>query len=147
MRNLSNRFYIIVAIVSVLWSLFSSFEIDKNADNSVRPGKRLTEISALELSTPMLSNSESRRKLRSLHKFTIQSDSKIRKRGGTGTAFYLGNNFWVTARHVIDQCPMVYMANKRKRALIEKIFLHPNSDLAIFKHICLLYTSPSPRDS
>ena len=135
MRNLSNGFYIIVAIVSVLWSLFSTFEMDKNPDNAVRLGKTLTEISTLELSTSILSNSESRRKLRSLHKFTIQSDSKIRKRGGTGTAFYLGNNFWVTARHVIDQCPMVYMANKGKRALIEKIFLHPNSDLAIFKHI------------
>ena len=49
MRNLSNGFYIIVAIVSVLWSLFSTFEIDKNPDNSIRLGKTLTEISTLEL--------------------------------------------------------------------------------------------------
>ena len=30
---------------------------------------------------------------------------------------------------------MVYMANKGKNALIERIFLHPNSDLAIFRHV------------
>ena len=134
MKGLSNGFYILVAIVSVLWSLLSTFEMEKTPDNSVRPGKKLTEISTLELNSSMLSSSENRRKLRSLHKFTIKSDSKIRKRGGSGTAFYLGNNFWVTARHVIDQCPMVYMTNKGKNALIERIFLHPNSDLAIFRH-------------
>ena len=135
MKGLSNGFYILVAIVSVLWSLLSTFEMEKTPDNSVRLGKKLTEISILELNSSMLSSSENRRKLRSLHKFTIKSDSKIRKRGGSGTAFYLGNNFWVTARHVIDQCPMVYMANKGKNALIERIFLHPNSDLAIFRHV------------
>ena len=135
MKGLSNGFYILVAIVSVLWSLLSTFEMEKTPDNSVRSGKKLTKISILELNSSMLSSSENRRKLRSLHKFTIKSESKIRKRGGSGTAFYLGNNFWVTARHVIDQCPMVYMANKGKNALIERIFLHPNSDLAIFRHV------------
>ena len=135
MKGLSNGFYILVAIVSVLWSLLSTFEMEKTPDNSVRSEKKLTKISTLELNSSMLSSSENRRKLRSLHKFTIKSDSKIRKRGGSGTAFYLGNNFWVTARHVIDQCPMVYMANKGKNALIERIFLHPNSDLAIFRHV------------
>ena len=135
MKGLSNGFYILVAIVSVLWSLLSTFEMEKTPDKSVRSGNKLTEISTLELNSSMLSSSENRRKLRSLHKFTIKSDSKIRKRGGSGTAFYLGNNFWVTARHVIDQCPMVYMTNKGKNALIERIFLHPNSDLAIFRHV------------
>jgi len=135
MKGLSNGFYILVAIVSVLWSLLSTFEMEKTPGKSVRSGNKLTEISTLELNSSMLSSSENRRKLRSLHKFTIKSDSKIRKRGGSGTAFYLGNNFWVTARHVIDQCPMVYMTNKGKNALIERIFLHPNSDLAIFRHV------------
>ncbi len=135
MKGFSNGFYIFVAIVSVLWSLFSTFEVEKHPNNSFRSGKKLTEISILKLNSSMLSNSENRKKLRSLYKFTIKSDSKIRIRGGTGTAFYLGNNFWVTARHVIDQCPTVYMANKGKNSFIERIFLHPNSDLAIFRHL------------
>ena len=89
MKGLSNGFYILVAIVSVLWSLISTFEMEKTPDNSVRSGKKLTEISTLELNSSMLSSSENRRKLRSLHKFTIKSDSKIRIQAET-TAFVVG---------------------------------------------------------
>ena len=75
-----------------------------------------------------------KRNLRSMKKFTIQSESKIRRRGGSGTAFYIGQNTWVTARHVIDQCPKVFMSFDKKQAFIKDIFIHPNSDLAIFKN-------------
>ena len=49
-----------------------------------------------------------KKNLRSLPKFTIQSESKIRRQGGSGTAFYVGQDTWVTARHVINSMPKSY---------------------------------------
>jgi len=135
MKSFSNGFYIIVAIVTVLWSLFSSGEQNEEKKTSfLKSDQNTTEIVSVNLSQTMLSASESKKRLRALDKYIIQTDSKIRNRGGTGTAFYVGNNLWVTARHVINQCPKVYMAEFNQSVLIKKIFLHPNSDLAVFRH-------------
>ena len=88
----------------------------------------------IEYSESMSTPGSIKRNLRSLPKFTIQSESKIRRQGGSGTAFYIGQNTWVTARHVINQCPKVFMSFEKKQTLIKDIFIHPNSDLDIFKN-------------
>ena len=40
---------------------------------------------------------------------------------------------WITARHVINDCSEVYLKDGSNKQLIEKILIHPNSDLALFK--------------
>ncbi len=116
MRFISNGFYFLIAIIAILWSFASSFE----KDGSSRPksdsfsNKNITSIKT---------------NLRSLPKFTIQSESKIRRQGGSGTAFYVGQDTWVTARHVINQCPKVMMSFGKKQMIIKDIYIHPNSDL------------------
>ena len=136
MRLISNGFYFLIAIIAILWSFASSFE----KDGSSRPksdsfsNKNITSIKTIEYSNNMNTPTSNKKNLRSLPKFTIQSESKIRRQGGSGTAFYVGQDTWVTARHVINQCPKVMMSFGKKQMPIKDIFIHPNSDLAIFKN-------------
>ena len=136
MRFISNGFYFLIAIIAILWSFASSFE----KDGSPRPksdsfsNKNITSIKTIEYSNNMNTPTSNKKNLRSLPKFTIQSESKIRRLGGSGTAFYVGQDTWVTARHVINQCPKVMMSFGKKQMPIKDIFIHPNSDLAIFKN-------------
>ena len=136
MRLISNGFYFLIAIIAILWSFASSFE----KDGSSRPksdsfsNKNITSIKTIEYSKNMNTPTSNKKNLRSLPKFTIQSESKIRRQGGSGTAFYVGQDTWVTARHVINQCPKVMMSFGKKQMIIKDIYIHPNSDLAIFKN-------------
>ena len=136
MRFISNGFYFLIAIIAILWSFASSFE----KDGSSRPksnsfsNKNITSIKTIEYSNNMNTPTSNKKNLRSLPKFTIQSESKIRRQGGSGTAFYVGQDTWVTARHVINKCPKVMMTFRKKPMLIKDIYIHPNSDLAIFKN-------------
>ena len=136
MRFISNGFYFLIAIIAIVWSFASSFE----KDGSSRPkfdsfsNKNITSIKTIEYSNNMNTPTSNKKNLRSLPKFTIQSESKIRRQGGSGTAFYVGQDTWVTARHVINQCPKVMMSFGKKQMIIKDIYIHPNSDLAIFKN-------------
>ena len=136
MRFIGNGFYFFIAVIATIWSFVSTFE----RDNSLKQEKysfsseNSTSIKMIKYSDNMSTPTSIKRNLRSLPKFTIQSEGKIRRQGGSGTAFYIGQNTWVTARHVINQCPKVFMSFDKKQTLIKDIFIHPNSDLAIFKN-------------
>ena len=136
MRFISNGFYFFIAIIAIFWSFASTFEKDNSSKQKklAFTGKNNTSIKMIEYSDSMSTPGNIKRNLRSLPKFTIQSESKIRRQGGSGTAFYIGQNTWVTARHVINQCPKVFMSFDKKQTFIKDIFIHPNSDLAIFKN-------------
>ncbi|MDC3170300.1 serine protease [Paracoccaceae bacterium] len=136
MRFISNGFYFFIALIAIFWSFASTFEKDNSSKQKklAFTGKNSTSIKMIEYSESMSTPGSIKRNLRSLPKFTIQSESKIRRQGGSGTAFYIGQNTWVTARHVINQCPKVFMSFDKKQTLIKDIFIHPNSDLAIFKN-------------
>ena len=136
MKFISNGFYFFIATVAILWSFASSFEKDgsSRSKSDSFSNKNITSIKTIEYSNNMNTPTSNKKNLRSLPKFTIQSESKIRRQGGSGTAFYVGQDTWVTARHVINQCPKVMMSIGKKQMLIKDIFIHPNSDLAIFKN-------------
>ena len=136
MRFISNGFYFFIAIIAIFWSFASTFEKDNFSKQKklAFKGENSTSIKMIEYSDSMSTPGNIKRNLRSLPKFTIQSESKIRRQGGSGTAFYIGQNTWVTARHVINQCPKVFMSFDKKQTFIKDIFIHPNSDLAIFKN-------------
>ena len=136
MKVIGNGFYFFIAIIAIIWSFASTFEKDNSQQLKKKTfsSENSTSIKMINYSDNMSTPGSIKRNLRSLKKFTIQSESKIRRRGGSGTAFYIGQNTWVTARHVIDQCPKVFMSFDKKQAFIKDIFIHPNSDLAIFKN-------------
>ena len=136
MRFISNGFYFFIAIIAIFWSFASTFEKDNSLQlkNDTFSSENSTSIKVIESSDKMSTANSIKRNLRSLPKFTIQSESKIRRQGGSGTAFYIGQNTWVTARHVINQCPKVFMSSGKKQTLVKDIFIHPNSDLAIFRN-------------
>jgi hypothetical protein len=132
MQKFSNGFYLVIAAVAVLWSLLSTDNKKQLPETHAKHNQ--TRIEFVDYSNEMPTPNENRRMLRSINKLTIKSESKVRRNGGTGTAFYIGNNLWITARHVINECPQVYMVNETTKYKINQIYLHPNSDLAIFKH-------------
>ena len=136
MRFISNGFYFFIAIVAIFWSFASSFEKDGSSSpkSDSFSNKNKTSINTIGYSNKMNTPASNKKSLRSLPKFSIQSESKIRRQGGSGTAFYIGQDIWVTARHVINQCPKVMMSFGKKQTIVKNIFIHPNSDLAIFKN-------------
>ena len=121
---LSNNFYLVIACISVLWSVFSTLD----NTNIERTEYKFAQTDNL-LKTKEINEVE----LRQLPKYRLEIDSKIR-RSSTGTAFYIGDNKWLTARHVINKCPQVFLEHNSNKQLIERIIIHPNSDLAIFDH-------------
>ena len=136
MRFISNGFYFLIAIIAILWSFASSFEKEglSRPKSDSFSNKNITSIKTIEYSKNMNTPTSNKKNLRSLPKFTIQSESKICRQGGSGTAFYVGQDTWVTARHVINQCSKVMMSFGKKHMIIKDIYIHPNSDLAIFKN-------------
>ena len=60
-------------------------------------------------------------------KNTIKIPIDKRTSAGSGTAFKIGKEAWITARHVIHGCKKVYLSDKP----IENIFIPPSSDLAL----------------
>ena len=65
--------------------------------------------------------------------------SIINKSGYTGTAFKVGEDLWITARHVIHHCKKAYVkpnltSTEDDYILIDNTFLHPRSDMAAFRY-------------
>ncbi|MDG2473975.1 MAG: serine protease [Paracoccaceae bacterium] len=58
---------------------------------------------------------------------TIKIPIDVRNSNGSGTAFKIGNDSWITARHVVHGCQNVYLSNE----VIKNIFIPPSSDLAL----------------
>ena len=118
---LSNNFYLVIALISVLWSVFSTLD----NTNIERTEYKFAQTDNL-LKTKEINEVE----LRQLPKYRLEIDSKIR-RSSTGTAFYIGDNKWLTARHVINKCPQVFLEKNSTKQLIERVIIHPNSDLSL----------------
>jgi serine protease Do len=56
------------------------------------------------------------------------------KASSTGTAFAIGNDWWLTARHVADGCDAVgLMTAPRKGIRAKQVILHPQADLALLR--------------
>ena len=125
----SKNFYLFIAFLSVLWSVFSAFD---------DPSIEKTQYEFAQKNSLLKTKDINEVELRQLPKYRLEIDSKIR-RSSTGTAFYIGNNKWLTARHVINKCPQVFLEQNSSKQLIERIIIHPNSDLAIFEHSPNLY--------
>ncbi len=57
------------------------------------------------------------------------------KRSSSGTAFSIDpSGVWMTARHVVDKCPKVYILTApRQGMLVQRVYIHPRADIAFLR--------------
>ena len=60
-------------------------------------------------------------------KNTIKIPIERRSSNGSGTAFKIGKDVWITARHVVDGCKNLFLSDK----VIKRVYIPPSSDLAL----------------
>ena len=60
-------------------------------------------------------------------KNTIRIPIERRSSNGSGTAFKIGKDVWITARHVVDGCKNLFLSDK----VVKRVYIPPSSDLAL----------------
>ena len=93
----SKNIYLAIALVTILWSIFTSLE---------NPGHKKTKYVFAEEDPSLSTKKINEIKLKNLNRYRLKTDGKNR-RSGTGTAFYIGNDMWLTARHVVNECEKI----------------------------------------
>ena len=121
---IKNNFYLFIAFFTVSWAIINSIPSNEGATTN-------TEYLFAKEDENLITKQKNEINLRNLNRYRLNTKSS-RNQSSSGTAFYLGNNLWMTARHVINECKEVYLKNDNKNSFIEKILIHPNSDLALF---------------
>jgi len=121
---IKNNFYLFIAFITVSWAIINNIPTNE---------KTITKYFFAQKDKNFITSQKNQLNLRNLNKYSLNTQSK-RSQSGSGTAFYVGENKWITARHVINDCSEVYLKDGPNKKLIEKILIHPNSDLALFKY-------------
>ena len=123
---IKNNFYLFIAFFTVSWAIINNIPSNEGATTN-------TEYLFAKVDENLITKQKNEINLRNLNRYRLNTKSS-RNQSSSGTAFYLGNNLWMTARHVINECKEVYLKNDNKNSFIEKILIHPNSDLALFSN-------------
>ena len=123
---IKNNFYLFIAFFTVFWAIINNIPSNEGATTN-------TEYLFAKEDENLITKQKNEINLRNLNRYRLNTKSS-RNQSSSGTAFYLGNNLWMTARHVINECKEVYLKNDNKNSFIEKILIHPNSDLALFSN-------------
>ena len=123
---IKNNFYLFIAFFTVSWAILNNIPSNEGATTN-------TEYLFAKEDENLITKQKNEINLRNLNRYRLNTKSS-RNQSSSGTAFYLGNNLWMTARHVINECKEVYLKNHNKNSFIEKILIHPNSDLALFSN-------------
>ena len=123
---IKNNFYLFIAFFTVFWAIINNIPSNEGATTN-------TEYLFAKEDENLITKQKNEINLKNLNRYRLNTKSS-RNQSSSGTAFYLGNNLWMTARHVINECKEVYLKNDYKSSFIEKILIHPNSDLALFSN-------------
>ena len=123
---IKNNFYLFIAFFTVSWAIINNIPSNEGATTN-------TEYLFAKEDENLITKQKNEINLKNLNRYRLNTKSS-RNQSSSGTAFYLGNNLWMTARHVINECKEVYLKNDNKNSFIEKILIHPNSDLALFSN-------------
>lgn len=64
---------------------------------------------------------------------TVSINIKPRSGSSSGTAFSIDRRgLWMTARHVVDGCPKIYvLTGPRRGLLVRRVYIHPTADIAM----------------
>ncbi len=120
---IKNNLYLFIAFITISWAIINNVPTNE---------KSKTKYFFAQKDKNLITSQENVENLRNLNKYSLNTKSK-RNQSGSGTAFYVGKNTWITARHVINECSAVYLKDGSNKKFVEKILIHPNSDLALFK--------------
>ena len=123
---IKNNFYLFIAFFTVSWAIINNIPSNEGVTTN-------TKYLFAKEDENLITKQKNEINLRNLNRYRLNTKSS-RNQSSSGTAFYLGNNLWMTARHVINECKEVYLKNDNKNSFIEKILIHPNSDLALFSN-------------
>ena len=123
---IKNNFYLFIAFFTVSWAIINNIPSNEGATTN-------TEYLFAKEDENLITKQKNEINLRNLNRYRLNTKSS-RNQSSSGTAFYLGNNLWMTARHVINECKEVYLKNDNENSFIEKILINPNSDLALFSN-------------
>ena len=121
-----NNFYLFIAFFTVSWAIINNIPSNEGAPTN-------TKYLFAKEDENLITKQKNEINLRNLNRYRLNTKSS-RNQSSSGTAFYLGNNLWMTARHVINECKELYLKNDNENFFIEKILIHPNSDLALFSN-------------
>ncbi len=121
---IKNNLYLFIAFITVSWAIINNIPTNE---------KTVTKYFFAQKDKNFITSQKNEVNLRNLNKYSLNTKSK-RNQSGSGTAFYVGENIWITARHVINDCSKVYLNDGPNKKFVEKILIHPNSDLALFKY-------------
>ncbi len=124
LQFIHKNIYLAIALGAILWSVFSSVD---------RTVQQKTKFFFAAEDTSLKTRKINEIRLKQLHRYELKTGRKNRQ-SGMGTAFYVGNDMWLTARHVVNECKRILIKETSKKFLIEKVLVHPNSDLALFKY-------------
>ena len=123
---IKNNFYLFIAFLTISWAIINNIPSNEGATSN-------TEYLFAKEDENLITKQKNEINLRNLNRYRLNTKSS-RNQSSSGTAFYIGNNLWMTARHVINECKEVYLKNDNRNSFIEKILIHPNSDLALFSN-------------
>ncbi|MBI07681.1 MAG: hypothetical protein CMM54_11925 [Rhodospirillaceae bacterium] len=119
MDRLLDRLAYLAAIIGVLYACFSYTRFPQN-EASRRPSVPYAEV-VPDAPTPVVALRE--------QEITIQLPAK---QPSTGTAFAIGGGWWLTARHVADECDAIGLViGPRQVTRALQVVIHPNADLAL----------------
>ena len=119
MSRLLDRLAYLAAIIALLYASSSYLRFPPD-EASRRPSVRYAEV-VPDMRAPVVAPR--------VHVVTIQVPEK---QPSTGTAFAIGEGWWLTARHVADGCDAIGLVTSPRQAVrAQQVVIHPNADLAL----------------
>lgn len=123
-----NRLVYILAFLVVLYGLYTSGD-DEGSDGARRPPPARVDDAVRRPARPdgpVLPPASGRESV-------IVVDAG-KKASSSGTAFALGGDWWLTARHVVDGCTVAgLLTGPRKGVRARAVHLHPRADAALMR--------------
>ena len=89
---IKNNIYLFIAFITVSWAILNNISINE---------KTVTKFFFAQKDKNFITSQKNEVNLRNLDKYNLNIKSK-RNQSGSGTAFYVGENIWITCWSNVD---------------------------------------------